>query len=286
MDSPLVQLLTRTDLEGYVVSYDDVRRWPAAEREELFGLGILQRIEDAEYVTCEVCPDAPYAEVVSDIASEPRVHCGGCGMRRISAERLHQWKVDFEALGGLLRKCLDLVGKPSMLAPGRIWLLGRKQVMGRMVEFFLVQGIAWPDSTDKLNQATRLLNSPAPLLIVPHGLPAQPEWREAGRSFLRLTEWACLRDGRLDVSFDEFAELCAQTAEAFERPLKPTPVADRPDRLKRFCKDHKCTQLQICEWAEVDRADLNRWKNGHSSVRDGGAPATRIERLLQLGERR
>jgi hypothetical protein len=285
VDSPLVQLLSRTDLEGHILSHDDIRRWPASEREAIFALGILQRIEDAGHVTCEVCPDAPYAEVISDIGPEPRVRCEGCGLRRISAERLHQWRVDFEALGGLLRSHLDLLGKPSTLVPGRIWLLGRKQVAGRMAEFFLIQGIPWPDSTDGLNQAARLLNSPAPILIVPHGLPARREWLESGRVFLRLTEWACLRDGRIEIWFDEFVQIYRQTAQAFERPLTPTPVADRPPRLKQFCEEHKCTLKQCCEWANVDRSELNRWKNGHSSVPDGGAPATRIERLLQLGER-
>ena len=228
---------------------------------------------------------APYAEVVLDIGTGPRVQCDGCGLRKISPDRLHQWRVDFEALGGLIRKHLDLLGKPSALVPGRIWLLGRRQVVGRMVEFFLVQGIAWPDSIDRLNQAARLLSSPAPILVVPHGLPTQREWRESGRAFLRLTEWACLRNDRIEVSFDEFAELHSQTAQAFERPLQPTPVADRPARLNQFCDNHKCTLRQLYEWADVDRAELNRWKNGHPSVPDGGAPATRIERLLQLGER-
>ncbi|MGC8761743.1 MAG: hypothetical protein ACP5VC_17435 [Bryobacteraceae bacterium] len=285
MDSPLVQLLSRTDLEGHILSHDDIRGWPAAERAAIFALGILQRIEDAEYVTCEVCPEAPYAEVISDIGPEPGVHCEGCGLRRISAERLHQWRVDFEALGGLLRSHLDLLGKASTLVPGRIWLLGRKHFAGRMAEFFLVQGIAWPDSTDRLNQAARLLTSPAPILVVPHGLPVQPEWRESGRAFLRLTEWASLCDGRIQICFDEFAQLYMQTAQAFERPVAPTPVADRPARLQQFCEEHKCTLKQCCDWANVDRSELNRWKNGHPSVPDGGAPATRIERLLQLGER-
>lgn len=285
MDSPLVQLLRRTDLEDHVLSYDETCRWPPVEREAIFALGILQRIEDADYVRCEVCPDAPYAEVVSDIGVEPRVYCGGCGLRRIAAERLHQWRVNFEALGKLLRQELALLGKLSMLVPGRIWLLGRKQVVGRMREFFLVQGIAWPDSTERLNQAARLLNSPAPILIVPHGLPARRQWLESGRAFLRLTEWAYLRNGRIEICFDEFAHLYMQTAQAFERSITPTPVADRPARLKQFCEEHKCTLKQCCEWADVDRSELNRWKNGHPSVPDRGAPATRIERLLQLGER-
>ncbi len=286
MDSPLVQLLRRTDLEGHILSYDDIRRWPGGEREAILALGILRRIEDAQYVTCEVCPGAPFAEVIPDIGAEPRAYCGGCGLRRISAERPRQWRVNFEALGELLRQELDLLGKLSTLVPGRIWLLGRRHVGDRMVEFFLVQGIGWPDSAEKLRQAARLLNSPAPIVVVPYGLPVQPEWHGSGRVFLPLTEWARLREGRLEVQLDEFAELYRQTAEAFERPLKPTPVADRPARLKMFCEERECTVKQFCNWAEVDRSELSRWKNGHPSVPDGGAPATRIERLLQLGERR
>ena len=285
MDSPLVQLLRRTDLEGHVLSYDETRRWPPVEREAILALGLLQRIEDANYVRCEVCPDAPYAEVIPDINREPRVHCEGCGLRRIPAERLHQWRVDFEALGGLLRQDLALVGQLSMLVPGRIWLLGRRHVGERLAEFFLVQGIGWPDSAFTLRQAARLLTSPAPILVVPHGLPVQPEWRESGRAFLRLTEWVSLCDGRIQVCFDEFAQLYMHTAKAFERPVTPTPVADSPARLQQFCEEHKCTLKQCCDWANVDRSELNRWKNGHPSVPNGGAPATRIERLLQLGER-
>ncbi len=286
MDNPLVQLLRRPDLEGHALSFDDIRRWPAVESEAILALGILQRIEDAEYVMCDVCPDAPYAEVISDIGVEPRLYCGGCGLRRVAAERLHQWRVNFEILGELLRHELALLGKLSALVPGRIWLLGRRHVVDRMADFFLVKGVGWPDSVDTLNHAPRLLNSPAPILVVPHGLPTQPEWRQSGRTFLRLTEWAVLRDGRLEVCFDEFAELYNQNAQAFERPIQPTPVADRAARLEQFCEDHKCMLRQLCEWAEVDRADLNRWKNGHPSVPDGGVPATRIERLLQLGDRR
>lgn len=285
MDGTLIQLLRRTDLEGHILSYDDIRRWPAGEREAIFALGILERIEDAGQVTCEVCPDGPLAEVISDIGSEPRVYCGGCGLRRISAERLHQWRVNFEALGELLRREFGLLGKLSTLVPGRIWLLGRRQVWDRMVEFFLVRGVAWPDSVKLLRQATRLLDSPAPIVVIPHRLPVEPEWRESGRAFMPLTEWACVRAGHLEVQLEEFAALYRQTAEAFERPLTPTPVADRPARLKKFCEDHQCTLAKFCEWANVARSELNRWKNGHRSIRDGGAPATRIERLLQLGDR-
>jgi hypothetical protein len=35
----------------------------------------------------------------------------------------------------------------------------------------------------------------------------------------------------------------------------------------------------------VDRADLNKWKNGQPSVPNGGDKATRIEKLLQRGHK-
>jgi hypothetical protein len=52
VDSALEEVLKRTNLRNHVIVYDETRRWPAAEREAAFGLGILRQIEDAEYVTC------------------------------------------------------------------------------------------------------------------------------------------------------------------------------------------------------------------------------------------
>lgn len=285
MDSPLTQLLSRADLTGHVVGYDEARRWPAAERDAILRIGLLRKAADAEYATCEICPDGELCDVIQDIGPDPRIHCPQHGLVRIAPARLQQWEVDFEKLGLLLIANLGLTGGMHTITPGRIWILGRRRVSGRTAEFFLVQGVAWPDSVEVLRTAPKLVGSPAPVIVCPDHLPPDALWRESGRMFFRVSEWARLSDGQLVVDFDEFADLYRQTAEAFEKPLAATPVEKREFLIERYCQEHSCKRKQVYTWADVDRSDLNRWKNGDPSIPDGGEPAMRIERLLQLDQR-
>lgn len=283
MDSPLKQLLRRADLDGHVLGFDETRRWPADERDAVLRSGILRKAADAEYATCEICADGEPCDLILDIGPEPRIHCPEHGLVRIAQERLQQWEVDFEKLGSLLAGQLGLHGGQQSVLAGRVWQLGRRQVGGRTAEFFLVQGIAWPDSIDVLRAVPRLIASPAPIVVCPNRLPSDPEWHESGRAFFQLSEWTRLDDGRLTIEFDAFIDLYRQKAEAFDEPLTPTPAPARNALMKRYCRDHNCTVAQICIWANVDRGDLSRWKNGSPLVPDGGERALRIEKLLQRG---
>lgn len=285
MDSALEQVLKRTNLPSHVIVYDETRRWPAVEREAVFGLGILRQIEDAEYVTCNACGDPHDTEVILGMGTEPRVYCGEVGLMPIRPERLHQWEVDFDGLARLLGIELHLVGGIQVVTPGRIWLLGRRQAAERMVEFFLVQGIAWPDSVEILRAAPRLQSSPAPIILCPDRLPEAPEWREVGRALFRLTEWMHLVDGRCAIEFDAFASLHRQIAARVEEPLAPTPVADRARGLKEFCRKNRCLVKDVWFWAYVARADLNKWKLGRPQIADHSEKAVRIEKLLQRGQK-
>lgn len=285
MDSPLTQLLSRADLDGHVICYDETRRWAAEERDAILRVGILRKAADAECATCEICADGEPCNLVLDIGPDPRIHCPQHGLVRIAGERLQQWELDFEKLGALLIGQLVLTGGRQTIAAGRVWQLGRRQVSGRTAEFFLVQGIAWPDSLDVLRAAPKLAGSPAPIIVCPDQLPLEAMWRESGRAFLRLSEWARIHDSHLLVDFEAYADLYRQTAEAFEKPLTPTPPEGRERLIEEFCKAHGCKVKQVYTWAAVDRGDLNRWKNGDPTIPDGGEPAMRIERLLQLDQR-
>lgn len=285
MDSPLTQLLSRADLDGHVICYDETRRWAAKERDAILRLGILRKAADAESATCEICADGEPCDLVLDIGPDPRIHCPQHGLVRIAGERLQQWELDFEKLGALLIGQLVLTGGRQTIAVGRVWQLGRRQVSGRTAEFFLVQGIAWPDSLDVLRAAPKLAGSPAPIIVCPDQLPLDATWRESGRVFLRLSEWARIHDGHLVVDFETYADLYRQNAEAFEKPLTPTPPERRERLIEEFCRTHVCKVKQVYTWAAVDRGDLNRWKNGDPTIPDGGEPAMRIERLLQLDHR-
>ncbi len=285
MDSPLTQLLSRADLAGHVFGYDETRRWPAEERDAILRLGILRKAADAEYATCEICADGEPCDLILDIGPDPRIHCPQHGLVRIARERLQQWELDFEKLGALLIGQLGLTGGMHPISPGRVWQLGRRQVSGHTAEFFLVQGIAWPDSLDVLRASPKLAGSPAPIIVCPDQLPLDAMWRESGRAFLRLSEWARIHDGHLVVDFEAYADLYRQTAEAFEKPLAPTPKSGRQALIRKFCKDHHATVTDIAEWANVNRSDLNKWKLGKDEIPDGGERALRIEKLLQRDQR-
>jgi hypothetical protein len=254
----------RTNLPEHLFTYDEMRRWPEAEREALLRLGLLRRADDADSVVCETCGESE--EVRSDLGPEPRVYCPQLGLMPVSQERLQQWDVDFQALARLLRAGLNLAGTVEELAPGRAWILGRRVVIDRPAEFFLVHGIAWPDSINLLRSAARIQSSPAPLILVPDRLPTQPEWRESGRTLFRLSEWTRLLEGQLLIDFDAFATLRHQAATDFEKPLTPTPVAQRPALIQKFRKDHSCPVKDVYGWANVGRAEFNKWTNGDPSV--------------------
>lgn len=288
MDSPLPQLLSRADLRGHVFGYDEIHRWPSVERDAILGLSILRTFDDAEYSTCEICADGELCDVILDIGPEPRIHCPHHGLIPIARQRLAQWELDFGKLGMMIIGQLALTGGMHGVAPGRIWQLGRRQVSGRTAEFFLVQGIAWLDSIAILRSAPKLAAAHAPIIVCPDQLPSDAEWREAGRVFFRLSEWAHLNDGRITLRFDDFTDLYRQKAEALDEPLAPTPPQERDALIKRFCDSHRCTVTQVCRWANVDGGDLSRWrndsrKNGKPLIPDGGDRAIRIEKLLQRG---
>jgi len=285
VDSALEQVLKRTNLEGHVIVYDETRTWPAAEREAIFQLDILRQIEDAEYVTCDACGDPHDAEVIMDLGTEPRIYCGAVGLMSIRPERLHQWEVDFAVLARLLVAELQLSGDVQALMPGRLWLLGRKQVSGRMAEFFLAHGIAWPDGTEILRAAPRIQSSPAPIILCPNRLPQDPEWQQNGRTLFSLTELMRLEDGRLVTDFDAFGDLYRQVAARVEEPPAPTPIPDRAKLLKNFCDQYPCRLKDVYFWANVARADLNKWKLGRPEVPNHSEKAIRIEKLLQRGQK-
>lgn len=285
MDSALEQVLKGTNLEGHVIVYDETRQWPEAEREAIFRLGILRRIEDAEYLTCDACGDPHDAEVIMDLGPEPRIYCGAVGLMSIRPERLRQWEVDFAELARLLSAELQLVGGIQPLMPGRLWFLGRKQVAERVIEFFLVRGIAWPDGKEILRAAPRLQSAPAPVILCPDRLPQDPEWQQNGRALFRLTEFVRLKESRLVVEFEALADLHRQVAARVEEPLVPTPVPARPDLIRNYCRQNNCLVKDVHFWANVAREDLNKWKLGRPSVPDGGEKAIRIEKLLQRGQK-
>lgn len=285
MNSPLDWILRRADARDHAVTFADTRAWSPADRDAIFRLGLLRAIEDADVVVCNACGDPHLAEVVAAAGGEPRIYCPAVGLLPISQEQLRRWEIDFTCLAGLLAAALELSGTPQVIAPGRIWLLGKRRVGERLAELFLTHGAVWPDGRQVLQAASRLQASPAPIIFCPNRLPADTEWRQAGRALFSLTEHVRLDDSRLVISTDGFKDLHSQIAGSVDTPPEPTPVAQRPQTLQHYCDAHSCRLKDVYYWANVAREDLNKWKLGRPQIPDHSEKAIRIERLLQRDQK-
>ena len=284
MHSTLEQIWIRSSVEGHVFAYDETFAWPKAERERVFSLGLVRRVEDADWAECDACGEAHSEDVVflDEDGSYPVIPCPVVGLVRISPERLQRWEVDFGVVAKLLAAAFGLTGTLQELKAGRVWLLGSRRLAGRLAEFFLVQGVDWADGPELLSSTPRLQNSPAPVVLFPSRLPEDPVWQGNGRALYSLRELVRLGESGLVATLEPLEDLYRQIATRLEEPIAPTPVKERPALLRQYCARKSCQLKHICWWAMVHRQDLNAWKLGKPEVPDGGEKATRIERLLQL----
>ena len=284
-------ILKRADLQDHFISYAETRSWPEVERTQIFNLGLLRRIEGADCIPCDACEEQHDAEVISlstavSSRQQASIMCPQVGIIPVPLERLQRWDVDFPSLAQLLVTALGLQGTPLEVVPCRIWLLGRKRLADRPTEFFFARGSAWSDSTEILQMAPRLQNSPAPIILCPNRLPEDPQWQQNGRALFSLTELVEIRDSRLAIQFDDFEDVYRQIAARVMEMLTPTSVAQRPQLLKDFCRNHNCRIKDVYYWSNVAREDLNKWKLGRIKViPDRSEKAIRIEKLLQAGQK-
>jgi len=283
--STLEEIWIRSGVPNHVFTYDEAFRWPKPEREQVFSLGLLRRIEDTDWAACDDCGE-PHSEEVTflgDDGSYAVIPCPTVGLLHVPAERLRRWEVDFGVVVKLLAAAFGLGSTPQELKAGRVWLLGSRRLAGRLAEFFLIQGADWPDGAELLSSTPRLQNSPAPVVLFPSRLPEEPAWQGNGRALYSLRELVRLGESGLVARLDPLEDLYRQIAARREQEIVPTPPGERPAVLKRCLADYGCKLKDICWWTMVERQDLNAWKLSKPQVPDGGEKANRIERFIQFG---
>ena len=89
--------------------------------------GLLERLGNADWVTCGACYDGHDAAVEFDDATGRYTHfCPEAGYLRVEAERLHRFGVNFPRLLDVLREAFDMRNRPSArcLIEDVLWDLG------------------------------------------------------------------------------------------------------------------------------------------------------------------
>lgn len=174
MSDALDLVWRRAELRNHVLIASELAEWLPAQRDAVISLGLLRRTSDATALICGDCGTPHPVEVIHDPRKpgEPYYLCPEIGRIPLAPADLHRWEADFDQIATLIRKTAGLTSKPSTLVPSRLWLLGRRRIADTYWELFLMCGLCWPDGIQLLGQCSRLQQSPAPVLLVPHRLPS------------------------------------------------------------------------------------------------------------------
>jgi len=166
----------RAELRDHVLTASELALLQADHRDVILQLGVLRRTSDATALMCEDCGPPHPVEIIRDARKpdQPYYLCPAIGRVSLALTDLNRWEADFDRIAMLIRETVGLTSKSSTLVASRIWLLGRKRIAGAYYELFLMCGLCWPDGIQLLSECSRLQQSPAPVLLVPHRLPSGP----------------------------------------------------------------------------------------------------------------
>jgi hypothetical protein len=172
----------RAELPTHVLSAAELASWPTDQRARIVDLGLLRRTTDATALICEDCGSPHPVEVIRDPRKPQRPYylCPEIGRVPLTPSDLQRWEADFDQIAFQIRRAVGLTAKAVTVVPSRIWLLGRQQTGDRYWELFMMRGLCWPDGVQMLSQCSRVQQSPAPVVVVPHRIPSSgitaPSW--------------------------------------------------------------------------------------------------------------
>ncbi len=284
MNEDLAVFWSRADLDDAAFTADELRRLTAATRRLLESHSFLRQSGNLRVIECDACGDGHIEEVeiiAEPAGSRPRAYisCPEVGRVSIEMERLQVWSVNLDAITQQAAAALQLRAPIISIAPGRVWLLGTAQFDQHMRDIFLVRGISWPDSRQILESATRLANSPCPLILSLNRFPTEPEWQDRNRVVFCLSEATWLGCEPPTLGDRIAAVLREYAGPRGADPLPPTPVAKRPALMEEIRSRYNYRVKDIYQGADVDRSYLNKWKLGQ--VDDAAEPSRRIENFLR-----
>jgi len=227
MDDLFRGVWSRAEWEEPIFSAEEIE-WAYPEHFQLLcDLGFLKETERATWAQCETCGDGHVEEVVwihnKDTGnSAPFVPCPATGGASVSPDRLCRWAIDFNVVTKATRHALGLTGNDSVLVPGRVWFLGRRQIAGRYRDIFFLVGAAREDGHQLWDRCRQIEDAPAPVILVPEQRPA------TGRApIFRLAELASFCDGRLSIDLDYLADALRQDRSAAPaKTLSSFPVPE------------------------------------------------------------
>ncbi len=179
-----------------VFTAKDADLWPRGLLARLVELSILHETRLADSVACDECEES--CVITPDVRDEPRTgapigihYCSKDGHGRITVEvaRLRQWQSDFDSLAKWLCGELGLAPVPVAVVPKAIYRLGTRPTSCGPLDVFLARGLSRPAAYHvMMEQADRILASPAAAVIMPAHMPLPALWPTMKARMLTLAD--------------------------------------------------------------------------------------------------
>jgi hypothetical protein len=187
----------------------------------------------------------------------------------VALDRLRRWEIHFPGLATAIAARLGAGGQVEEVHAGRIWLLGRIALNGRPREVFIARGMLWADGEEAAAQATRLLASPRPIILVPGAVPPAEVWRGDPPQVLPLSALVSCDDAGLAIDIGFFARAAA--GERGTRPAVahcfPTPAGAAWEEVHLTAGEHR-----LCINVRGKRKTLTFQEAGFEDRRRGNVP--------------
>ena len=221
MTDPLELLWPLVDVPTAMVKAHDADTWPAGVHQRLVTLSFLRETGNAESILCPECRN--HVEEVIAIPgpggrSRYVIPCPEVLRVVVPPAALCQWIVDLGQIARTLAGTLQLSGRCTELATGRIWRLGRWTYQGVQRDLLLAGGLGLSDA----EQYRRAISGAhRPVLFVGSRMANPDFWNGRVPPQILLSEVTTLIEDKIEIDVTQIIGLmhAADEQHASDAPL-------------------------------------------------------------------
>lgn len=186
-------LLAAADDDHCVFDQAELDRWPTGALGEFQRLGLLRPSSGRLMAPCPNCANSHVEPVeprsAPDGVTRFFIHCPEALRVEVDPDSCRGWEIDPDGLAALAARALALPGSPKVVAPGRLWRLGRIPWEGKTREVVLARRMG---QSDTARVAAHIGTGGRAIVLVPHLVPDDRLWPGRTPAVVALTRVATL----------------------------------------------------------------------------------------------
>lgn len=213
----LLVLLAAVDDDYCVFNQAELDRWPPGALGEFQRLGLLRPASSRLLAPCPNCPDGHVEPIeprsAPDGATRFFIHCPEALRVEVDPDSCRGWEIHPAGLAALAARAMALTGTPKVVAPGRLWRLGRIPWEGKTRAVLLARRMGGADAA---SVAAHVGPGGRPIVLVPHHIPEERTWPSRTPAIVALSRIATFDGRSIVIDGVALAEIVVEADRAAE----------------------------------------------------------------------